>query len=224
MNYSQRLQSFLAEMDQVDTGGEPGSVWLHARYPRGRKNICEALRIDRADPAAAYATACFRCIETDDRNWIAGAVGAPPCLTVGDWQSSDITDVILWHPPTGDVRILGEAAKIDMIILPFGGSETLTVFAEPWAFFRAWADKRAAFLAQWQTAKAGRHALLPREPRDGNIPGAIVVGDVAKAWREVDAPVVEAGPGVDAKTLKSAIFRAARLPRVVEASRYRRAA
>jgi hypothetical protein len=50
---------------------------------------------------------------------------------------------------------------------------------------------------------------------DSGIPGALAIGDLAKIdWRAVDASVLVAGPGIDAKALNKAIIRSARLPRV----------
>lgn len=195
------------------------SPWLSTPYRRGRANICRALRIDPTDPTAGYATAPFVVIDHDGETWIAGAVG----FTV--FSHGEIADLILWQPQTQRIRIFGEAANAAILITPFQTEPELTVFADGFAFFRAWADRRAAFYARRQAARETMHAIIPTEPADGNLPGALVVGNLDKIqWRDTGASTLLAGPGVDPKTLQRAVLRSARIPRVAAAPDYLRSA
>lgn len=194
--------------------------WLAAPFTRARGNICRALKIDREDPAAGYATAPFVCLDHGDTTWIAGAVGT----TIFD-EGHGISDTILWHPPTGRIQILGEAASANVLILPTSSDPELTVYADGFAFFRAWADRRAAYLVRRHQAQAAKHAIIPSEPMDGNLPGALAVGDLDKIhWRDTGATILKAGPGINAKQLQRAVFRSACIPRVVDADDFRRVA
>jgi hypothetical protein len=189
------------------------SPWLAASRKRGRANICRALQIDHTDPIAGYATAPFVCVDHDDITWIAGAIG----YTTFD-EGTGISDIILWQPTTGVVRLFGEAANIAALITPATISAELTIFVDPRAFFRAWADRRAEFLTRRQIARETTHSIIPSEPLDGNLPGALAIGDIdAIHWLDTGASVLKAGPGVDAKKLQRGVFRSARLPRVVAA-------
>jgi hypothetical protein len=197
----------------------PGQAWLNASYEAGRASITKALRMDRSERHAPYATLPFVILEHEDAKWIAGAVGIYPAFTTAPWSTDDISDVILWNPRTDKIRILGEAASQSIAILPAGRSletETLTIYASGFEFFRAWADRRSITAAMIETARASNHVIIPAEPRDSDIPGVLVIGDLAKiTWRDVPAQNLIAGAGVDETKLRNAIFKSARLPRVM---------
>ncbi len=174
-----------------------GRAWLQANWPANRATICRALKIDPNEPGATYATGPFAIMSEDGANWIAGAVGIWRAFKPGDWSVDDISDVILWNPRTGEVRLLGDEGAV--LIVPDRPEPRLTVYADGFAFFRAWADRRAETLARI----------------DSDIPGALAIGDLKDInWRETGASVLVAGPGIDAKKLNSAVIRSARLPRV----------
>jgi hypothetical protein len=205
----------------------PAQAWWHAPHERGRARIYAALKIDPTEPTAPYACALFRALDLDDATWIASPTAGFPCLAVDAVLRSapeDIPDVILWSPRTGTLRIAGESANTPALITPHPAPETLTVYGDGYAFFRAWADARAEFFARWRSARAGT-SFIPTEPTDGGMPGALVIGDLDKIhWRHTGASVLVAGPGVPAAKLKTAVFRSARLPRVQASVELARAA
>jgi hypothetical protein len=181
-----------------------------AQIWRKRLAVFRALKISPLEPTAGYAVQPFTVLETDLGNWIAGAVGHADPLRYGEWSAAG--DVILWNPRTEEVRLRGETGSA--LICPFRAEPRLTIYGQGFAFFRAWADNRAA-IAQRINLAAANHRATNAEPMDSGIPGALAIGDLAKIdWRAVDASVLVAGPGIDAKALNKAIIRSARLPRV----------
>ncbi len=188
----------------------PGQQWL--RGQRRAKAICKELCIDPAEPGASYAIGPFAILTVDERPWIAGAVGIWRAFKPRDWEPDDITDVILWSPRTGELRLLDDDGPA--LILPANPEPRLTVYGEGLAFFRAWADRRAATFASVRTAFAN-HRVAGVEPHDSDIPGALAIGDLAKLpWMQANASVLVAGPGIDGRRLNAAVIRSARLPRV----------
>lgn len=205
----------------------PVETWLAQDWLRGRAAICKALRIDHDDPASVYATAPFTILSDDGANWIAALVGMRPCLSVDAiraWDEAAAGPVILWNPRTNKLRILGEAASASIAIVP-DHADRLTVYADAYSFFRAWADHRADIFASIKAAQSNPHRITPAEPADGGIPGALIVGSVEKAAPQLfDALHLLAGPGIDPAELKRSIYRAARIPTVEAAPDYRIAA
>jgi hypothetical protein len=180
------------------------SVW------RKRRAVFAALKIDPLEPTASYAIQPFTVLETDEGNWIAGAVGHEPPMRYGDWTPTG--DVILWNPRSGAMRLRGVIGAA--LIVPHHPGARLTVFGDGFAFFRAWADNRAA-IAERIAVASTNHRTTNAEPMDSGIPGALVIGDMAKIdWRDTGASVLVAGPGIDAKALNRAVIRSAHLPRV----------
>jgi hypothetical protein len=197
----------------------PARAWAEVPYKRGRGAIFKALRIDPTEPLAGYATNAFRILETGEGEaWMAGAVGCPPSFNISavlSWDHTAIRDIILWNPRTGALRVLGEPDPT--LIMPDADDGRVTVFGEGFAFFRAWADRRAENGTRIVAALRSRHAAITSEPADGGLPGVLAIGDLNRMpWTLVGATTLVAGPGVDAAKLRSAIFHAARLPRVEE--------
>jgi hypothetical protein len=177
---------------------------------RKRLAIYRALKISTIEPTASYAIEPFTVLETGEGNWIAGAIGHHPSMCYGDWSPTG--DVVLWNPRSGETKLRGVIGSA--LIAPFRAEPRLTIYAMGFAFFRAWADNRAA-LAERSNIAAANHRTTNWEPMDSGIPGALAIGDLTKLnWRDVDATVLVAGPGIDAKELNRAIIRSARLPRV----------
>lgn len=201
----------------------PGKAWHAAWNPADRKVICRHLKIDPADPLAFFATFPFRVIRNEgERPWIAAAIGCRRIMDPAskehapgyDWLHIDIDDVILWNPRSGEVKVAGDPDRRLVECANYDDGR-YTVFADPFSFFRAWADRRAEFGARVKAARASKHVLISTEAVDNCMPGALVIGDLDRVhWRDLDAAVLVAGPGVDPVKLNRAIFRTARLPRV----------
>jgi hypothetical protein len=193
-----------------------GREWLAADWTCGRASICRALRIERTEPTAPYATFPFTVLETDggEHRWIAGAVGIWSPFTSSDWSADHVREVILWNPRTGELRLLGDDLAGATAILPDRPDARLTVYADGFSFFRAWADRRAE---QYQRMRLAieHHRVTQAEPTDSGLPGILAIGDVATIdWSDIGAAVLVAGPGVDPKALNRGVIRSARLPRV----------
>lgn len=191
-----------------------GTQWLAADWSRNRTAIYRALRIDPNEPDVAYATGPFTLLTTGggEHRWIAGAVGIWRALSPHGWTPDDISDVILWNPRTGAVQLLdGDGPTL---IMPHRFEPRLTVYVDGFAFFRAWADRRAATLTSLRAASKA-HRVADAEPRDSDIPGALAIGEMKDIdWCGTGASILVAGAGVDPKALNRAIIRSARLPRV----------
>lgn len=192
--------------------------WHAVPFEHGRTAIFNALRIDRSELSAAYATAAFRIVMDDGINWIAGAIGCQPCLDIDrllNWYPDDITSVILWNPKLNEVRIMGEAKTQPMLVHGSLPHDELTIYGTGFPFFRAWADQRAATFERYRANLTKQWKHKTSEPVDGDCPGALAVGNLDKiTWRELNVPLLNAGPGIDAKALSNAVYRAARIPRV----------
>lgn len=174
--------------------------------------IMRALRIDRDQSGSSYACDAFRVVADDGHNWIAGAVGAPPSLARSTWLPADISDVILWNPRTNETRVLGD--RDPTVIAPY--DDVITVYADGYAFFRAWADARAEV---WGRAVARRDNKWVHPVTEiATVPAAIVIGDIAKVRRWPNATTLIAGPGIDADALRRSVWDSYNVPRVVGAT------
>lgn len=177
---------------------------------KNRQAIFKALKIDPRAPHAAYAVEPFRIVEISGAIWIGGAVGHARGPCYDDWTPTG--EVILWNPRTGALALHDDVGA--SLVKPFEAQKRLVVYADGFAFFRAWADRRAGHSEAMSIASAqGRNA--PEEPRDSGIPGALAIGDMMEIpWRDAGASVLVATTGVDARNLNRAVIRSARLPRV----------
>ena len=193
--------------------------WAAVPFQHHREHILKALKIDKAEPSALYSTAALRVIADEGVTWIGGAVGCPPSLNIAqvmDWQIDDISDVILWNPRSNECQVMGEAKGQATLTLPYPMPDHLTVYGDPFSFFRAWAERRAKTFGRHQSRKGRKWAHGAAEPLDGGLPGALIVGDQGRiTWRDLSAQTISAGPGVDRDELNRAVFRAAKLPRVL---------
>ena len=199
----------------------PGRRWDQIDPQIGRASICRLLKLE-GEAAAAYAAAPFRTWTDDDgRSWIAGAIGCRPFLDAAAatrWCHLDIRDVLLWEPRTGEVIVAGEHRSISTFVMPDHVSDRLMVWGEGSAFFRAWAHARARTGQLAMRRAAGDWAHPVTEPRDGGLPGGLLIGNIRRAtWPMPDVRSVTAGQGVTVGELHYAAACAARLPLFVEA-------
>jgi hypothetical protein len=190
-------------------------VWFAASHTRGRTAIYNALKVDPNDRASAYALAPFRIVRYDEKDWIAGAIGSPPVLdpvAIIQWTPHDITDVLLWNPRLNTAQIMGEATSQACHTAPNPYDNAVKVFADLFAFFRAWGARRADrfhIIADptWVHPRTEAHL--------SDMPGIFVQGSLAKInWRAVDVPSYIAGPGCDVKQLQKAVALCYPVPKV----------
>ncbi len=178
-----------------------GTVWDKGKPHRA---IYDAIQIDTTEPAAFYACYPFRIVQYEGATWIGGAIGCPRLMDrPGAWGPTDVIDLILWNPKTGKSKVAGETT----FLCEPQPCEELTVYADPKAFFRAWAERRAEAVM--------RRDMIPRMPDsdDSWLPGAFVTGSLARIRWPAWARTIRAGPGVDAKQLRSSVLRNS--PRVI---------
>lgn len=195
----------------------PGKTWWNceATHPA----VYRAMRIDPSDFGASYAVAPFRYFK-GERHLILAAYPAPRILDPVDENWFGIETVIAWEPNSNQAYPLEDpspqlAGRLD--------DEAHTLFADPRAFFQAWAIRRAQFAMKRQEARSNRWHAIPAE-RD-ETPGALILGDVDRIpWHPTLLPDHIECVGVDPKVVNKAIFKAARLPRVTAAITLRSAA
>jgi hypothetical protein len=173
-----------------------------------------------SEAGSGYAAAAFKIIVDGGVHYIAGAVGCPPHLNVDaviNWHPFDISDIILWDPLTDECRVMGEAKSATRIVMPYNVDARLDLYhaAQPFRFFRAWAERRAVFWEQNRRRLSDAWASTSYEPHDSNIPGAFVQGDINKVqWALIDTSFIRADESIDPKALKRAIYRAKRIPEI----------
>ncbi|MES2904024.1 MAG: hypothetical protein V4696_07550 [Pseudomonadota bacterium] len=171
--------------------------------------IYRALRVDQTDPAAFYACFPFRLAKIEDQHVILAAF-APPAF-----GSDDQPDIIVaWEPRDNRHSIIGD--NNPQIIMPDHPETECDIYGDFFAFARAWVEKRAAFYQLRMDQVAGKWQHPVTEPRDGNLPGILAIGDVSKIRLPRDLPPVLNAVGIDRKAMNSAIMRSANLPRVTD--------
>lgn len=169
-----------------------------------------ALRIDRADFAAAYAVHPFRLARIDGKPLILAAHPAPLILGPVDDDHLNIEAVIAWNPVDNRAFVLGDETPQLVGAL---SDDAPTLFASPFAFFRAWLEARAAF-AMLRSQLVGKD-WMARPTEHGTAPGALMIGAIdAIRWNPASLPRDLVCVGADPMQINRAILRAARLPRV----------
>lgn len=190
-----------------------GKAWRDAGHEAGRSTIERLLGVEGSG-WARYAAYPFRIVWTqEDEPWIGGAVGCEPLLdarAMMRWAHIDIRHVILWNPKTGKTRLYGDAQRATLI-LPEPLPDTLDVYTDTLAFFRAWARRRAHFASVRRA-----HGLT--EDRDGHLPGALAIGGIDRVrFPHHVAATLVAQPPLSRSALSNAVLRSANLPVVKEA-------
>ena len=180
--------------------------WAKTWWHLDRKNplIAQAFKADTTEPDTWYALWPFRYMQRGEHHLILAAYPAP-ALDDDDWLG--ITHVIAWEPRTGAVEVLGDDRP--QLVGHFGeGSET--VYADPRAFFTAWAAARSRWMAMRRNCAVHR----PAEP--DTMPGALVVGDIDRvSWPVYQMPARFRTVGADPRAVNRAIFNFVHLPQAV---------
>lgn len=186
----------------------PAKVWSQATY--NHSAIYKFLRIDPAESAARYAIEPFR-VHTDPDTGKARILVAYPCPRLVDAfdEHTVIETVLSWNPTSGSVTVLRDPSP--QLFGGFTDTEQGTIFRDPFAFFRAWVESRAAWFVDYLSAIGRSWQVKPIE-RD-LVPGCLMVGDIeAIQWAPHSLPTSLNCVGVDPKALNRAILKAARLP------------
>ena len=196
----------------------PGKQWWNASLDRAP--IYRALKIDPADDGAVYAAHPFRAVRSEDGWRVLAAWPAPAIFGEPDPDWLGIETVLSWDPVNNTVEILGDTTP--QIVGAFEHDAQGVLFGQPFAFFRAWAEARAAFAIAYRAMRKA-HFTVPAAECDR--PGALIVGDPAKVrWREHELPETLTCIGIEAKTVNAAILRQANLPRAITGHSLARAA
>lgn len=175
--------------------------------------IYRALKIDPADPAAWYAAAPFRLAQIDGAHVILAPWPCPNMLSnlPDDWL--DIAEVLIWNPLTNAVTT---PEDIEPHIVGAWGA-TARLFGSPFAFFRAWAEERAALFT---TFLAARKAHWLTDPSEASTPGMLAVGELKRIRLPVHTmPRDIECIGLDPRDVNAAIQRSAALPRATQSIR-----
>lgn len=197
----------------------PAKRW--ADLPPFHPALFRALRIDPADPGAHYAVLPFRLAACEQGHRIHAAWPCPRQLTDPEHDHLGVEVVLAWEPRGNAVEVVADPEP--QLVGAFPDCTHGTLYADPFAFFRAWVELRAAFFVRWNEARRARWQALPEE-RDP-LPGVLIVGDPARIrWNPTSLPAMLECVGADPRRIDRAIFKAARLPRVSGAAPMRRAA
>ena len=94
--------------------------------------------------------------------------------------------------------------------------DELTVWADPRAFFTAWAAARLNTARMFRRQAEGGWAHPIVEASDSGLPGALLIGDIEHArWPMTPAAMVIAGEGLTSGELHYSAMRSLHLPRFV---------
>lgn len=199
---------WLAWLWQAEARDTPAKRWANAnpRHP----TVCKFLRLDPTDPYVPYATHPFR-VGQDPDTGKARILVAWPCPRLIDEQDDHlgIQQVLSWAPVANTVEILGDPEP--QLAGAFPSYEEGTLFADPFAFFRAWVEARAMWAVDWLASKD--QAWRSRPAETDLVPGCLMVGSIERIrWAPSDLPANLTCVGVDPRALNKAIVKAARLP------------
>lgn len=200
----------------------PQKLWDNA--DRKHPAVARALRIDPADPNAFYALFPFRLGKVDDEYRILVAM-EPPALLSGTYHHIDIEYVLAWNPKTnlcevgGDPvpHVIGPSEHAASVTGLFSADE-INVYGDPFQYFRAWAEIRAAFRERRIEQSNGKWQH-PLTEIPGDVPGLLLLGNPYDVrWPVRDLPKVVNCIGCDRKAVTGSIFRSANIPDVVDAN------
>lgn len=190
----------------------PDRIWRQAFYKsmanpeKSRAWKARALNLNPEPAHNAIALSGMAPIHDGER-WLLGiAYPSPPPLGP---MVDKITDIILIDPKTGIASIHGDDNP--SLVLPLT-TDRFTVHADA----KAWARELAVQRLEWfGSLENARRQANVRPEWTGYAASALLIGDPRKViWPK--ATSITAGEGVDAKTLKSALFRQSRIPHVEE--------
>lgn len=187
----------------------PAKTWWHAEalHPA----IYRALRMDPGETGAAYAALPFRIHRnTDGVVRILAAFPTPRILAPhddDDWLGIDY--VLSWNPVDDTAIVMGDAGA--SLIGRSNSNDHAAIFASPFAYFRALAEARAAWLTGWYAIE-GEWRQRPAEP--DLTPGYLMLAKPDKVrWPVADLPRDLTCHGVDPMAVNRAILRQSALPR-----------
>ena len=186
----------------------PARQWWNAQplHPA----VYRVLKIDAKEPAATFAALPFRLARIDDQHAILVALPCPRTLGPVDPDWLAIETVLRWDPVADTVTVLGDPASDQLV-----GIAGDTIYGQPFAFFRAYAEARAQFAIRRRSIPGAWH-VKPQEP--DLTPGLLLVGDPDKVhWPLQRLSDDLAVIGADAKRINSAMLRQARVPRARQA-------
>lgn len=197
----------------MDAGGR----WHDAKLKGDAQQLRWLAKVARFDPddrRAFYALMPFAAIYEDGRWWLAATNNPPPTAhpeQIAAYEPSD-ADVLLYDPVKNEARVWGDAEP--RLFRPDRYAETrVVIYTGVRDFLTAWAEARASHcLYVGGMSQTEREAL--HEPKDGFMPGALVVGSISRIrWHGMPRRVV--APDKDtARTIQRLIDRDEHRPRV----------
>lgn len=186
----------------------PGKVWSAAT--EGHPAIARALRVNPTEDGACFALTPFRLARMEQGHRILAAYPAPRMLGPLDLHHDGIEQVIAWGPVSNSATLLADPDA--QLVGRWIDSDAGTLFADPRAFFQAWAMERAAFYVRWREAALKEWSAPPQEL--DLVPGKLIVGDAAKVrWNPSAMPGALNCVGIDPAKLNKLLLRAAHVPR-----------
>lgn len=196
---------------------DAGGRWHEAKLKCDAQQfrwLAKVARFDPDDRRAFYALMPFAALYEDDRWWLGATTAPPPTANpyqIVAYEPQD-ADVLLYDPVRSEARILGDAQP--RLFRPDRYAEqSIVIFTGARDFLQAWAEARASHcMAVAGMSETDRLALT--EPKDGFMPGALVVGSISRVrWHGMPRRVV--APDKDtARTIQRLIDRDEHKPRV----------
>lgn len=206
------LNDFYAHVDAINRD-TPARQWFYAQAMHPA--IYRALRMDAGDHCATYAAMPFRLHQDETGARILVAMPCPLFFEDDDFLGVDT--VLAWNPRTGKATVWGDDQPDHVT-----GKPTGHIYADAFAFMRAYAEARA----QWWEAARFEIGDKWRTFREADhTPGQLLIGDPAKVhWPARAMPADLTCHGVDPAKVNRALLSQARIPRARAANQYREAA
>lgn len=186
------------------------NIWKRAylssirRAPKSRAWKARALGLNPANLFNAIALSGMAPIHDGERWQLGIAYPAPAPIGPLDIM---ITDIILIDPKTGSASLYGDASPA---LIEAADCQKFTVHADARVWAREWANHRLEWFLGRELARKAANIMPQWTPYP---PSALALGDIRKIhWPA--ATSITAGTGIDAKTLRSALFRQANIPHV----------
>lgn len=193
----------------------PGKLWWHAEalHPA----IFRALRMDREENGAVYAALPFRLHRDELGAKILIALPTPPQFDPECYDWLDIETVLEWYPHLNQFKIMGDhtpttAGRID--------PDCAELFADAFAFARAFAERRAQWFVSWQMNIGAKWRAASIEP--DLTPGLFLFDKPEKCRLPVhEMPADVIAHGINPTDLNRALLRQAQIPRARAANQMR---
>jgi len=194
-----------------------GERWHEAKLKCDQQQLrwlAKVARFDADDRRAFYALLPFAPVFEDERWWLAATNAPPPTAhpeQISAYEPGD-ADVLLYDPVRNEARIWGDVEP-QLFRGDRHDGERIVIYTGVRDFLQAWAEARATHCTMVGGLSESDRLSL-REPKDGFMPGALVVGAISRIrWHGMPRSVVTPDKET-ARTIRRLIDRDDHRPRV----------